>query len=295
MRITEICNIKMGGLPGECPTLMIGSIFFDGHKIVKDPATGQFNEPSAKALIEEQMMWSRTTGLPACVDIVASTTAAMEKYLEFVTGIFDGLIMIDGSDASVKIAGVRWMAEKGIINRAIYNSISTDTIQEELDVIKECGVKTAVALLVDSLDFSDEKKFAMMTSDDGPVAQAKSSGIENILVDPGVIDIPSIATAKEIYGKAREHGYCCGSGVHNALGTWDGLKTKMGGRSFKPVASAVVNALSTAWDGDFALYGPMEDAASVFPAVAMVDAVLAQGLMTKGALPGVEHPLFKIV
>ncbi len=293
MELKEVCGIKMGGEPGECPTLMIVSIFFDGHGIVKDSGKGDFDAVSASALIKEQGEWSLITGLPACIDIVASTTEAMEKYVEFVVGEFDGPVMIDGSDADVKIAGVKLMAKKGVAHRIIYNSISPETVQKELDAIKECGVKTAITLLVDSNDFTGAKKIDLMNSNNGPVAFATEHGIENIFIDPGVIDLPSVATAREIYGKANELGYYCGAGIHNAIGTWGGLQSKIG-NSFKPAAIAVLNALSTAWNGDFVLYGPIGDARIVFPAVAMVDAVLAQGLLDKGKLPNMEHPLFKI-
>ncbi|MEM2070349.1 MAG: tetrahydromethanopterin S-methyltransferase subunit H, partial [Archaeoglobaceae archaeon] len=36
----EICEIKVGGNPGESKTLLIGSIFYKGHKIVEDEKKG---------------------------------------------------------------------------------------------------------------------------------------------------------------------------------------------------------------------------------------------------------------
>lgn len=283
----------MGGEPGEAPTLMMGTIFYDGHDIVEDQSKGAFDRQKAKELIELQAHWSQITGLPCCLDVVASTPEAMENYLEFVIDEFDGPIMVDGSDAKVKIAGVRFLASKNLSDKVIYNSVSQDTTDQELETIQECGVKVAIALVMNSLDFSAAGKIELITSEDGVVAKAKKYGVEKILIDPGVIDLPSIGTVKEVMEKAKELGYLSGSGVHNALSTWKGLKTKIG-KDFKPAAKAVVNALSTAWNGDFVLYGPISDAPIVFPAVAMVDAILAQTLLEKGKAPDMSHPLFKI-
>ncbi len=293
MNVQNVCGVPMGGEPGESPTLMIGSVFYDGHDVVEDQATGAFDRKKAKELVDLQTHWSQLTGLPCCLDVVASTPRAMENYLEFVVGEFDGPIMVDGSDGKVKMAGVRYLASKNLSHRIIYNSVSLETTDQELAAIEECGVTAAVALVMNSADFSAAGKMKLVTDENGPVAKAKKHGVETILIDPGVIDLPSIGTVKEVMEKAKALGYLTGSGVHNALANWKGLKTKFG-ENFKQAATAVVNALSTAWNGDFVLYGPISDAPIVFPAVAMVDAILAQSLIEKGKFPDASHPLFKI-
>ncbi|VAX20011.1 N5-methyltetrahydromethanopterin:coenzyme M methyltransferase subunit H [hydrothermal vent metagenome] len=293
MATDNVCGVPMGGEPGEAPTLMIGTIFYDGHDIVKDQLKGAFDKSKAKDLIDLQAHWSEVTGLPCCLDVVASTEQAMENYLEFVVDEFDGPIMVDGSDAKVKMAGMRYLASKKLSDKVIYNSVSQETTDLELETIQECGVKVVIALVMNSLDFSAEGKMKLVTDENGPVTRAKKYGVEKILIDPGVIDLPSIGTVKEVMEKVGKLGYLTGSGVHNALSNWKGLKTKIG-KDFKPAAKAVVNALSTAWSGDFVLYGPISDAPIVFPAVAMVDAILAQTRLEKGEAPDMSHPLFKI-
>ena len=42
----------MGGQPGEYPTVLIGSLFYDKHKIVSDPIKGEFDRRSAEKLIK---------------------------------------------------------------------------------------------------------------------------------------------------------------------------------------------------------------------------------------------------
>ena len=53
-QIFEIGGIKVGGQPGELPTVLVGSIFHEGHKIVKDKKLGLFNKKKAKKLINIQ-------------------------------------------------------------------------------------------------------------------------------------------------------------------------------------------------------------------------------------------------
>jgi len=74
---------------------------------------------------------------------------------------------------------------------------------------------------------------------------------------------------------------------------WRGLKTKMGPQAKQPCVAAVA-AASVAVGADFILYGPIEDAPYVFPAVAMTDTALSQLAMEKGIRPEIRHPRFRI-
>ena len=47
-KVAEIGNIKIGGETSEYPFVLIGSVFYHGHKVVKDERTGEF-EPGAAA------------------------------------------------------------------------------------------------------------------------------------------------------------------------------------------------------------------------------------------------------
>jgi len=293
VKTRSVCGINMGGDLGDTPALLAGSIFYDRQKIVSDPLTGQFDKSEAVKLIKLQSKWSEITGIPCCTDVIASTPSAMKTYLDFVVENFAGPIMVDGTSSIVKIEGIRHMAAKGLSNRVIYNSISPESTREEFETIRECGVKAAVILLVESADFSAEGKIRMMTKEDGLIAKLRAEGVTEFLVDPGIIDLPSMGIAIEVMSKAKEMGYLPGAAAHNAISTWSGLKAKIGD-NFKKPAIAVINALSVAWGGEFVIYGPMALADTVFPAVAMVEASLVQSTMEKGKCPDLSHPLFKI-
>ena len=53
-KIYDIGGIKIGGQPGELPTTLIGSIFYEGQKMVEDPKKGVFDRARAEELIGKQ-------------------------------------------------------------------------------------------------------------------------------------------------------------------------------------------------------------------------------------------------
>jgi tetrahydromethanopterin S-methyltransferase subunit H len=42
-KVFDSSGVKVGGQPSEYPTVLIGSIFYDGHKIVTDAMKGDLN------------------------------------------------------------------------------------------------------------------------------------------------------------------------------------------------------------------------------------------------------------
>ncbi|GAB4248745.1 MAG: tetrahydromethanopterin S-methyltransferase subunit H [Thermoleophilia bacterium] len=291
----EVAGVRMGGPPGMYPTVLVGSIFYDRHKIVADMKTGVFDEETAERLLREQDAWSARTGNPCMVDVVASSKKAMVRYLDFVLSRTAAPVMVDGSSPEVRMAGVKWAAGEGVIDRVIYNSLSPESTSAEYDVLGECGCRSAVLLSVASDDLSLAGRLNALEGERGLLARAKAAGVDRLLVDPGVIDIPSLGIAAEAMHRIRTiHGLVCGTAAHNALGTWGGLWSGKFGDDAPDVMSAVVSALNTAWAGSFLIYGPLSAARRVFPAVAAVDAAQAQILMEEGVMVDLEHPLFKI-
>jgi len=43
-KVIQIKNVKIGGQPGANPPVMIGTLFYAGHKAVTDPKNGIFNK-----------------------------------------------------------------------------------------------------------------------------------------------------------------------------------------------------------------------------------------------------------
>jgi tetrahydromethanopterin S-methyltransferase subunit H len=79
-KIFEIGGIKIGGQPGELPTTLIGSIFYEGQKIVEDPKRGVFDMARAEELIVKQEELSDLTGNPCMLDMVCTSIEAARSY-----------------------------------------------------------------------------------------------------------------------------------------------------------------------------------------------------------------------
>ena len=126
------------------------------------------------------------------------------------------------------------------------------------------------------------------------VSKRQEFGIEKPLIDTCVLDLPTLGSAlRAIYELKDELGFPAGCGAHNAVALWKGLKSKMGEQAVKPCLASV-NAASAAVGADFILYGPIDDAKVVFPAVAMVDTAYSQLLIEKRIQIPKTHPRYRI-
>ncbi len=287
----EIGGIKVGGNHGQVPTVLIGSMFYNKHYIVKDEIKGEFDRQEAERLIKQQEEFSDKTGNPHMIDVVGATTEALNRHVDFVTSVTKAPILLDGISAGVRMQSLDHVREVGLIDRVVYNSITPDYKQDELDKIQQVGLKSSILLAFNSKEFTSQGRIKAIRQI-LPVAQ--KVGIEKPMVDTVVLDIPSLGMAcRAIRELSAEFGYPTGSGAHNAVGTWKGLKKKMGKQAKNPSMAAAC-AITIAAGANFCLYGPIEFADYMFPTLALVDAAYAQTSMEQGRMPDQKHPIFKI-
>jgi len=290
-RLFQIGNVKIGGKPGQAPTCLIGSLFYHKHYVVKDALKGEFDHEEAERLIKRQEEFSDKTGNPHMIDVVGSTPEALTHFLDFVSGVTQAPILLDGVSADIRVAGLDYVKDSGLENRVVYNSLLPDYKMEEIEKIKEVGVKSAILLAFNTKEFTSQGRIKAIKE---LLPVATRAGIEKPMIDTAVIDIPSLGMAcRAIYELRREFGLPVGSGAHNAIGTWKGLKRKMGDQAKGP-SMAAASAITVASGANFVLYGPIEFADYMFPTIAMVDAAYAQLSIEDGAMPDSKHPIFKI-
>jgi tetrahydromethanopterin S-methyltransferase subunit H len=115
--IFDIGGVKVGGQPGELPTVLVGSIFYEGHKIVKDRSSGVFDRAEAERLINVQEEMSDKTGVPCMLDVVGENSKALTKYIEFAANITDSPLLINGPSASVRVEAANYVREVGLQNK----------------------------------------------------------------------------------------------------------------------------------------------------------------------------------
>lgn len=267
-KIFRIGEVQIGGQPGENPTLLIGSLFYHGQKLLLDEKRGEIDKEETEAVINLQEEFSDKTKNPCMIDLVGTTEESIKKLLSFVSGITTTPILIDSPNINVRIAGVEYAHEIGLENRIVYNSLIPDAKPQEFEALSENGVKSAV-LLTYQKGFMTSLGRVETIKD--LLKKTEKKGISKPIIDTFVMDVPSLSMAsRAIISIKNDTGLPCGCGAHNAMSTWAGFKKRMGSQAVIPCTVAM-NTVPVVLGADFVLYGPIEDCKFVFPAVSAIN------------------------
>ena len=87
--VFDFAGVKMGGQPGEYPTVLAGTIFYGGHNIISDELTGDFDKEKAETLVNDMASISDVTGNPYIVQVFGQTEEAIVKYIEYIGEVCD--------------------------------------------------------------------------------------------------------------------------------------------------------------------------------------------------------------
>ncbi|MHA2191716.1 MAG: hypothetical protein ACXAAP_15985 [Candidatus Thorarchaeota archaeon] len=133
-----IGGVRIGGVPGMIPTVLIPSIFYTKDRLVKNAEKGEIDKNATESILNTLTNLTEKTGLGTMLDVVATTSEAMERHLQFLVDRTDFPLLIDGSDSlEVNTAGIRFAKEAGFLDRVIINSLTPDTKDELFDVVQE--------------------------------------------------------------------------------------------------------------------------------------------------------------
>ena len=287
----QIGDVCVGGQPGVRPTVLIGSMFYHGQNVLIDEDRGEFQRDEAEHLIREQEDYAHRTGNPCMLDVVGATPEALEKHLAFAAEVTRMPLLIDGTTADVRLAGIRYAAEAGFADRGVYNSIQPEIGDEELRSIQDAGITSGILLTYYMKNFTAEGRVECVHE---LLPRLQQAGIRRLMIDTCVLDLATLGSAcQALVTLKNETGLPVGGGVHNAVAMWKGLKKKMGEHAYRPcVAAACASAVAVG--ANFVLYGPIEDAGHVFPAVAMMDAAISQIAIERGVRLERSHPRYRI-
>ena len=291
-KVYEIGGLKIGGDVGENSTVMIGSMFYKGDRIVQDEKTGTFDRERAEEIIAKVEEVSDRTGLSAMLDVVCTNAQVAEKYLEFAADATRMPILIDSVSDEAALKGMDHAKTLEIVDRTILNSLNPETKEPVYQKIKEVGVESAILLTYSTKAIVSSSERVKLL--DTLIPKAEAAGIKRFLVDTVVMDIATLGLAcKAIYDVKDKFGYPAGCGAHNAIESWGALKKKKD-KQLTLVCSSIVNGLPIAIGADFVLYGPIGSAEYMFPAISLIDASYGQLMMEEGRRPGPNHPRFRV-
>lgn len=281
--------MTLGGQPDSHPAFPIGSIFYDGHSIVHNPWVGEFDEASAEKRLQRVNEASQTCGLITGVDIVAASEEAMERYIEFVIPRTSLPFMINGSEAEVRLAGLRKCGELGVLDRVIYASLTEDTEPEELAALQEIRPAAVMVLAANvenptpagSVEIMEELLLPMLAK----------IRVDVPIVDVGVMDPPSIGLSLRAVRLIKEtYGFPVGGAFSNAVFTWPGLRKR--GRDALNATLTASATIFRAYGADFLHYGIIEKVQIVTQAVAACEVYLGYAAQTyDDATLSKPHPI----
>ncbi len=291
--VYKIGRVQIGGQPGETPTVLIGSIFWLGQKMVQDANKGVFDPKEAENIINKMQTLSDESGVPFILDVVGTTTEAFKKYVSFVADHTEAPFLTDAMSPKVRMESAQFVKEIGLQDKTIYNSIYKGVQEAELMKIKELGIKTSIVLADNPKDGSFQGKMSVL---DEALDMAKRAGIEQVLIDCA---IPAFApdmgiTVRAIPAIKEKFGYPTGLGTGNVVTTMGWVKAHVAKENRLGTKTAT-NAIMQVQGANWLMFGPAEQSEYIFPAVAVVDTYISSAMADLDVKPLTEDaPIFRM-
>ena len=297
-KVCEIGGVKIGGQPGEHPTVLVPSIFQKGDRVFEGAKRKEgFNRKRAEALLKNTAMLSGQTGIPCMADIVANTGEEFKAYIDFVMSVTEMPFCIDAWSMKAKLQGARYCAEKGLLDRMFYNSLTIWEKDLETEIREIAGMGVKHVLLV-AFDQEDQMATGRITGTQKILDAIEKVGaqFESTIIDTSAMNAPAVALCALANKLIKEKwGFPCTSAPSNGTYMWKAARELWGFKGWAG-ADAALEGLAAMMYHDMVFSGPMAGSARLFPAVAMADAFTATlrfGETTR--LPTMEsHPLHKL-
>ena len=245
---------------------------------------------------------SKKTGNPAIPDFFIRKEEYMEGIIEFIEKILPKShpFSIDITDPAVKIQVLELLNEKKLLSRTIYNSIHVGITDEERETLKKYTPEMAIIVAFNPKDKSPDGKLEVLENgahltDIGLLDIAKNVGIEKLLIDTAALapGDNSGAAVAAIPVVKEEYGLPTGCAIHNVVEKSKWLDDFTNSRKTVDVSSNVNIPL---FGGDYAIFGPIENAELVFPTIAWQDILLSEYTESYfGTEPVDFHPRGKLL
>ena len=294
-KVIDIGNVKIGGQIGENPTVLIPTIFYDGHKIV-DARNNTFDEAKAEALIKQVEEVGEKHKLPYMFQVVGVTPDLMVKGLDFVADLTSAPIIVDSADKQARLVGLEHASENNYASRTMYNAINMMIDSEEIEALTRSTIEGVIILGFNMQDPSVKARIALLEdgggfTDKGLLPVAKECGFEKILYDPGVQPFGQgggssfrlLSVVKSRYGLPT------GVGAHNIPSSWAWLH-KNAEKEQRRIADIAANSIGITAGANSLFIGPVENTKYAAPAVAMTDILMADSIKDFGIAHSETHP-----
>jgi tetrahydromethanopterin S-methyltransferase subunit H len=228
---------------------------------------------------------------------VANTGAEFKTYIDFITSITDMPFCIDAWIMQPKLEGAKYCADKGLLDRMFYNSLTIweKDIETEIKEIADIGVKH---VLLVAFDQEDQMPSGRITGTQKllDIITRVGARFESILVDTSAMNSPATAMCSLANRLIKEKwGFPCVSAPSNGSYMWKAAREKWGFKGWAG-SDAALQGLASFLYHDMIFSGPMAGSGRIFPAVATADSFAATCVFAENQkLPAASsHPLNKL-
>ena len=291
-KVFDISGISIGGQPGMYPTVLFGGLFFKGEPDFED----------AKRHLQILYERSKQTGVPVIPDFFIRRIEYIEPILSFIEKTIPKKhpFSIDIIEPSLKIQMLEQLAERKLLPRTIYNSIHIGITKEEHEALRTYTPEAALIVAFNPKDSSPDGKIEVLENgahllETGLLETTHQIGIEKLLIDtavlaPGENSGAAIAALPVI---KEEYGLPAGCAIHNVVEKSRWLNDFPFAKKTVDVGS---NAAIPLFGGDFAIFGPIENAELVIPLIAWQDILVSEYTENYfGITPVPSHPRRKLL
>jgi len=260
-------TIQVGRGNFNLPPLLIGTLFYQGETLVDRKDERNFDEYKAKKRIETQQALGEKYKIPTIVELSGITPEAMVKYIDFYLDNFKPPFVLGGT-LDARIAGMEHLEERGFkSNEYVYNAISNLKNKKELEALDKFNIKTAVILILASENMTSTQRYAYVTKKNEPqnmslIDGIKNTGVEEIWIDGGVINIESLAHILETQ-------QLISTSLHLPVGTAPTLflfkysSPRLNEKFHTKYRKASIMFIAS-WFSNFVFYGAIEDSKECF-------------------------------
>ncbi len=282
----KLGDIEIGGQPGRNPTVLFAGFFFKGNPDFK----------KAEKQLDDLSNLSKKTSMPTIPDFFIKKEKYVKEIIDFIeNNLGDNFFSIDIIDPELKVKTLKYLKEKNMLDRTIYNSIHIGITDEERDALKVNAPSSAIIVSFNPKDKTPDGKIEVLENganltETGLLDLSKKLGIKNIIVDsaamaPGDYSGSAISAIPVI---KEEYGLPTGCAIHNVV---EKSKWLNDFKDAKKVVDASSNVNIPLFGGDFAIFGPVENAEYVLPIIAWQDILISEYAENYfGIKPNKNHP-----
>ncbi|MBD3406619.1 MAG: hypothetical protein GF411_10935 [Candidatus Lokiarchaeota archaeon] len=292
-QVFDFGGVKIGGQPGQNPTVLIGGLFFKGQPIVESTKKGLFDEKLANEWVDVGVSMVEETGHPLVIQAYGRTPTAMERHIDWLAEHFNGPFMFESTSAKARKHAIQYCEEQGLQNRAIYNSINLSMKDSEKELLRSSKLDMAVVLGWSPRATTLPDRMSTIES---MIKDAKEMGITKMVVDPATMPVGAGygLENRTMLTIKSELGLPTCLGPHNAPSAWKLLK-KPGFDNESTHLSAVVasTVASQLFATDCIMYGSMIRTKEVFAAVSLIGNAIASATAEANRALGIDRTLFE--